>query len=339
LLADENRIALKILPLRCHIDQKVIHFVQDFFAEEKVEEGDEKAEKKSDNDNDNDNDNNNFEDSDGEVEVMERSQSFFQSANINSTKIMADYEPVGIDFPALRAGQYAELLNVFPLEELQLKLDALQLKNLTGWGSLFGEIFKSWIANIMATQMHKFVTSAPPINTLSNIGEGMADLILLPTQRYRKERSKGSIVKGIREGVESCGEKVGMEVLKTGKTVASLASNLINDNVVFPDGAGTKERAFGKQPRSASDSLDAAFASVSRGVSKAHSTVIAIPEIYKESRGDLKKTTKAAIRAVPICVLAPMGGGLEAMSYTMLGLRNELFPHKRAEEEAQYNCE
>ena len=38
-------------------------------------------------------------------------------------------------------------------------------------------------------------------------------------------------------------------------------------------------------------------------------TVIAIPEVHKESRGDLRKTTKAAVRAIPICLLAPVGGG------------------------------
>ena len=341
LLSDECRLAIKLLPLRCHIDQKVIHFVSDFFSEKKVE-GEKKGEGEGegdDEDKDKDKDKNKDKDKDtkDDEQLIEKANSFFQSANINSFKMMVDYEPVGINFPALRAGSYVELLNIFPLEELKLELDPLRLKNLTGWGSVFNEIFKSWIGNITTNQMHKFVTSAPPINTLNNIGEGMADLILLPMERYRKDRSRGSLVKGVREGIDSFGEKVGLEALSVGKSVTGAVSNAINDNIVGIRRGWVGGEVMGaKQPRNVTESFNSARKSVNRGFSTAKSTVFAIPEVYKSTRGDLKQTTKAAIRAVPIAVLAPLGGALEASSFTLLGIRNGIFPQKREEEENQF---
>lgn len=49
-----------------------------------------------------------------------------------------------------------------------------------------------------------------------------------------------------------------------------------------------------------------------------------------------KGPVRSVIRAVPIAVLKPMIGASEAVSKTLLGLRNSLDPDIRHENEAKY---
>jgi len=42
------------------------------------------------------------------------------------------------------------------------------------------------------------------------------------------------------------------------------------------------------------------------------------------------------VRAVPIAVLAPIIGATEALSYTLLGIRNNMDPAKKHDEEARF---
>ena len=48
---------------------------------------------------------------------------------------------------------------------------------------------------------------------------------------------------------------------------------------------------------------------------------------------------KAVIRAFPIAVLRPVAGVMEGVSYTMLGLRNDLDPASRIDEEDRWNVD
>lgn len=42
---------------------------------------------------------------------------------------------------------------------------------------------------------------------------------------------------------------------------------------------------------------------------------------------------RSVIRAIPVAILRPTAGAAEALSYTLLGLRNNLDPTKRRDEE------
>ena len=162
--------------------------MQDFFDEEKgfrISQKVEESVKMTDND-----------------ELMEarQSETFFQSATVNSCKMKIDYTPVGVDVASLQKGNYAELLNMFPLESMVLDFDPLEIKGLTGWGNLFGEMCKRWVSNIAATQVHKFVQSTPPFNVLSNVVGAAADLVVVPMQEYKKKPDRSGLARGVRRG-------------------------------------------------------------------------------------------------------------------------------------------
>jgi autophagy-related protein 2 len=45
---------------------------------------------------------------------------------------------------------------------------------------------------------------------------------------------------------------------------------------------------------------------------------------------------RTVVRAVPIAILKPMIGASEAVSKTLLGLRNSMAPEKREDDESKY---
>ena len=54
-------------------------------------------------------------------------------------------------------------------------------------------------------------------------------------------------------------------------------------------------------------------------------------EVYEKT--GTQGTVKAVIRAVPVAVLKPMIGASEALSKTLLGLRNTIDPNKKLQME------
>ena len=46
---------------------------------------------------------------------------------------------------------------------------------------------------------------------------------------------------------------------------------------------------------------------------------------------------KCIVRALPVAILRPVAGAAEALSYTLLGLRNNIDPAKRRDEEDMWN--
>jgi autophagy-related protein 2 len=51
----------------------------------------------------------------------------------------------------------------------------------------------TWLPHIGYTQVSNFVSGVAPIRSMINIGSGMADLVLLPIEQYRKD---GRIIRG-----------------------------------------------------------------------------------------------------------------------------------------------
>jgi autophagy-related protein 2 len=84
------------------------------------------------------------------------------------------------------------------------------------------------------------------------------------------------------------------------------------------------------------DSLDRAYEAVSREVTSTLDTIVVLP--FKEYRrtGHAGGALKCVVRAIPVAVLRPTAGAAEALSYTLLGLRNNLDPDQRRDEEGKW---
>ncbi|KAJ2335496.1 autophagy- protein 2, partial [Coemansia sp. RSA 2681] len=120
-------------------------------------------------------------------------------------------------------------------------------------------------------------------------------------------------------------------------------------------GAG-RRRSFNKskyarQPENLSEGMRQAYLSLRSNMGDAVQTILAIPVVVQESVGDdggegaddgapgrspVHGSVRAVVRAVPVAVLKPMIGATEAVSKTLLGLRNTMEPARRGQLEDKY---
>lgn len=193
----EFRLRVKLLPLRAYLDQQTLDFLLHFFTPPptappaakqlaSIEEGAAAG--------------------GGGGGVM-----FFQHCEVRGVKLKLDHRPTApLDLKALQAGQWSALLPLFPLRGVVLSLEPVLLKGVSGMGALLQHVGASWAQDVCHKQLHRIVTGAPPLRSVVRVGEGMADLVLLPVRQYRKD---GNLLRGLRKGTVRCLKGLTVETL------------------------------------------------------------------------------------------------------------------------------
>lgn len=100
-----------------------------------------------------------------------------------------------------------------------------------------------------------------------------------------------------------------------------------------------QQRGRARQPQNLKEGLRMGLNSMTREVHTAMDTVLVVPVKHYQETGDSKTLVKEVVTALPIAILRPIGGAAEAVSYTLLGLRNRLDPNARVEEEDLFQVE
>ncbi|KAJ1668675.1 autophagy- protein 2 [Coemansia sp. RSA 1646] len=328
-----------------------------------------------------------------------------------------------------------ELLNLFPLEDAEMTLSTVKVRGVAGISKLVRELGKAWLPHLTQTQIPGVVSGLTPLRSLVNIGSGVADLVILPIEQYRKD---GRLVQGIKRGAQAFARTTTLEALQLGAKVAvnaqtllEQAGDILNVDVnnsgdsggsgphshdsSWPDGAGghtphSLEAAAGiggaqrqievdladwpdymsvdghgiasiagteysmasgsgggsgsrarrgsfnrskyaRQPENFSEGMRQAYTSLRSNMGSAMQTILAIPVVVQESTVDdedeyagdgtsgrtpVHGSVRAVVRAVPVAVLKPMIGATEAVSKTLLGLRNTMEPSRRGQLEDKY---
>ncbi|KAF2075948.1 hypothetical protein CYY_002751 [Polysphondylium violaceum] len=149
---------------------------------------------------------------------------YFQSVEILPIRMKVDYKPKKVDYHSLTSGNYAELLNLLPLEGALFNLVRLKLTGVGGWSALFNQIGKLWIPHIIQTQLLGYVSGVRGLNSLIHIGEGLANLIILPYEQYKKD---GNFIKGLKRGTTTFLKNLTVETLTVGAKVAVGTQNLL----------------------------------------------------------------------------------------------------------------
>lgn len=384
-LCEEHRLRVKILPLRINLDQEVVSFLRQFVpvADEAAAKRARAAAKADDHDDDTMNmsevdgtEMSTFTSSSLSPRVQETDVNlgnwFFQNVDVRPCKIKIDYRPNRVDYAALRAGDYLEVINLFVLEGMELMLRRVKMSGVDGWASLGEQVLMSWVNDISRHQIHKCVASVtmPPLRPFANIGSGAADLILLPMEHYGKDRR---LVRGIKKGAKSFLKSVTIETLNTASKVAQGTQALLEhaDDVMSSSSALRKKhlkyrqagsriqrnsRTLGgggirsaqdhgggiggrqyltQQPSNATEGLYQAYDSLSRELHVAAKTIVAVPLVEYQKTGS-QGYVRSVIRAVPVAVLRPMIGATEAMSKALIGVRNAVDPELKEDIENKF---
>ena len=340
---EELVLRARLLPLRGHVDQHTLDFLAAFFTLAAASASAPASTSKA---------------------APPAAEAFFQSVLVRRVKLKLDTQTRALDVREVQRGNYAELLNLCPLKGVKLELAPVHLRGASGWAAVLDGVRESWLRDVTQKQMHRILMGPSAIRSVFNVGAGMADLVLIPLREYKKD---GRLLRGLKKGAVHCLRNITIEALNASvgltKVVATTLNDLVSDAPALAGGGmlpahaggiagggmmgaggamvvsgasgglgGRRLIEPGPQPRGVRDGLEHAYDSLSRGLTSAAHTIIAIP-IQELERSGPRGSVRAVFRALPIAVVRPVAGASEALSITLLGVRNKIDPTARREEE------
>jgi len=314
---DDAEAVVKMLPLRCIIDQKAVRFIRAFFHQSeraKKNENDETSPSKR-----------------VRCELHVVPPPLFRSFRFRSYKVKVDYKPEKIDTKALRDGAFVELINLSPLESMVLMLEKVEVAGAVGFGEVISTAVRRWIEDICATQMYKFLTSTRYFEPVSHVATSAADMVVLPWEAIKNGES---VRKALRAGVKAFTGAVAYEACAT----TSRATQFLADQVSRIPSSSTEpgvplpSRPL-STPRDIIDTAPHVVESLARGFQAANYRVVIVPFREYRRRGATGAAT-SVLRGIPVAIAAPASGAVEAVSFALLGARNQIRPDIRKEEEA-----
>ena len=254
-----------------------------------------------------------------------------EHVEIYPVQIKLDYKPKRVDFAALKEGRTIELMNFFHFEGAEMTLRHVTLSGvrifciafraradiqISGTTRLSNMLQDIWTPDVKANQLADVVSGVSPIRSLVNVGSGMADLILLPIEQYRKD---GRLGRGVQRGTNSFVRGTAMEVMKLGARLATgtqvilekaegVLGGRFGENVTaeVPEGPidsdleeeeGTVEvlSRYANQPGNVAEGVKQGYRSLSRNVNSAAQTILAVPMEVYERPNETASRTRAAV--------------------------------------------
>lgn len=226
-------------------------------------------------------------------------------------ELKLDYKPKRVDYAALRQGKTIELMNFFHFDGAEMTLRHVTLSGITGSTKLSNMLQDIWTPDVKANQLADVISGVSPIRSMVNVGSGVADLILLPIEQYRKD---GRLARGVQRGTNSFVHSTAMEMMKLGAQLATgtqvvleraegVLGPKMGDSVILEatgppgrsSGAGDSsdeedeaQSRYANQPDNVQDGVRAAYKSLSNNFNSAAQTILAVPmEVYERSSDDV----------------------------------------------------
>lgn len=306
--SDECEAILQFLPLRCLLDQRAIAFARAFFNDDNPKPKQKLIK--------------------GLHQVPPPLYKIFR---VLPLKLKVDYWPQKLNPKALRDGAIVELINISPLDGMVLTLKQVEITNQVGIGAAVSILVGRWVKDICSTQLLQFVTKARPLEPFTQLSGAATDMIVLPWEAFQHGES---IQKALRSGVKGLSKTIAYELLTiSSKTAQFLAGNASRLSIP-PSAAGDylPSRPM-NVPRGFLETAPHAFESLNRGFQAANHRIVIVP--YREyHRNGTTGAMKSVIRGIPVALAAPASGAAEALSFALIGVRNQVRPDIRREEEA-----
>lgn len=320
LAATELVIEVSILPLRLHVDQFALEFIQRFFA---------------------------FKDESAVSSSAPSEQPFIQRLAVNTVKIRLDYKPRKVDYRRLRSGSTTELMNFMTLEDTPILLRHAILYGIKSFDELHDTLNNVWMPDVRDNQLAKVLSGVAIARPVVNVGSAVADLFIVPMREYRKD---GRVVRAMRKGMGAFARNTTSEAARLGAKVAIGAQTILETTERFlnpetpspgrPSSSRTtshdwedlsasdteESRAtsnYADQPITVRAGLRSAARHFQKDWAYARDAVIAIPgEIMEEGTG--AGVAKVLAKRAPTVVLRPVVGTTKAVSRTLMGVGNAL---------------
>ena len=188
-------------------------------------------------------------------------------------------------------------------------------------------------------------------STAANKPQGTGNTSHAPNHTHTHHTLKGRVLHGLRKGSMSFLRTVTLETVHTSQKVTRCVASALDHN------GALEETLVRQQPADIREGLKHARTSLSRGMKHAANAIVVIP-MKEYQRSGPKGAMTSVIRAVPVlantcatrprhrntnphtspqvAVLQPVLGASEALSYTLLGIRNSMSPDIHQDEKSKF---
>lgn len=195
----------------------------------------------------------------------------------------------------------------------------LQVSGSTRLSELVQDI---WTPDVKANQLADVISGIAPVRSVVNVGSGVANLVLLPYEQYRKD---GRIVRGLQKGASAFAKQTTLEALNVGARLATGTQVILEQ----------AEAVLGVRP-SAPIEVEADAATATLGGDGQMITMlseeerVALISRYAEQPGDLREGMESAYRS--------LGDNFRSAAQTILAVPMEVYERSGTEVSAP-SCE
>jgi len=109
---------------------------------------------------------------------------YFQHILVHKIELKIDYRPVILNLQALQGGDYMQLLNIFPLEGLEITLKSIKLDDVRGLKTCADRLLDLWVQDIYSNQLYSVISGTAPFRGISNVGSNLQDLLAIPMKDF-----------------------------------------------------------------------------------------------------------------------------------------------------------
>jgi len=328
----ECRVRVSLQPLRLNIDQDSLYFITCFLAD--LQRSDDVTDAVETDD-------------DVTSEAAPPSGEIFFKELVFTPEV-----PVRIDYHGKRVVRVEQgtvaglLMGLGQLNNSQITLRRIHYRRgLSGLDRLLGYVVREWAADIKQNQLPSILSGVGPMNSVVKLAQGIKDLLWLPIEQYRQD---GRIIRGVRRGTASFGSSTAMATLEmSNKFICMIQKAAENMNeIVLPyeqqqQRVGWRALAahanHHRQPISFREGLGDATIIVQDGVHEAASSLARAACKQHEQKGFVG-AVGGVLRHMPSTVVAPVIIASKATSKVICGMRNQIRPDAKEEDECKWKA-
>ncbi|ESO82945.1 hypothetical protein LOTGIDRAFT_197758 [Lottia gigantea] len=257
--------------------------------------------------------------------------------------IKLDYHGKRLD---MQQGTLAGLLaGLAQLNSSELKLRRLNYKHgLLGMDKVLAYSAHEWLTDIRRNQLPSILGGVGPMHSFVQIVHGIKDLFWLPVEQYKKD---GRIVRGLQRGASSFTTSTAMALLElTNKLVLSIqyVAELTYD--MLSPGPSVRQpklkhkrfmthRIRKGQPSDLREGVNNAYIVIKEGFGDAANNLVRAATEEQEQKG-LTGVVGGVLRQIPPTIVKPVIIASEATSKVLGGMRNQLRPESKKEDEEKW---
>ncbi|ELU17929.1 hypothetical protein CAPTEDRAFT_154368 [Capitella teleta] len=226
----------------------------------------------------------------------------------------------------------------------ELKLRSINHRHgLLGVDRLMRHCLREWLQDITKNQLPSILGGVGPLHSLVQLAQGIRDLFWLPVEQYRKD---GRIVRGIQRGANSfmtCTTMSMLEltnrVIQTVQVTAEVAYDMVSP------GPGVRHMKHRKRrhrrmihPADFREGVSNAMTIVKEGFRGTVQNIYNVACCEHEQKG-VTGAVGGVVRQIPPTILDPVIIATAATSNVLGGMRNQLLPDKKREDDEKWKAD